>query len=124
LRTNRPDGLTVIIIFFFTTAALSLLGGLYGFVFGQRDAGFLGQVCGVVQWLSPPIALAMLASSGLVYTLLAIATGVGLLVYHPWGRWGAIALAVLTLFSFPIGTVIGVAIIVYLMHPKIRASFK
>lgn len=120
---KRPDGLTVIIIYFFTTAALTLLGVLYGFLFGVKDAGLLERTCSVVRWLSLPIALATLASSGLIYSFVATAVGVGLLVYHPWARWGAIAVAALTLFNFPIGTIIGAAIIVYLFHPKVRALF-
>lgn len=120
---KRPDGLVVIIIYFFTTAALTLLGVLYGFLFGVRDMGLLAQACGVFRWFSLPLALATLVGSGLLYSFVATATGVGLLVYHPLARWAAIVMAVFTLFNFPIGTVIGAAIIVYLFHPKVRALF-
>jgi hypothetical protein len=121
---KRPDGLKVIIIYFFVTAGLALLGAFYSFLFGVKEAGLLARLCGMLRWLSPPIALATLVSSGLLYALVATAVGLGLLAYHPWGRWGAIVLAALTLFNFPLGTVIGVAIIIYLLQPRVRALFK
>jgi len=119
-----PDGLKVIIIYFFVTAALALFGAFYSFLFGVKEASALARVCSVLRWLSPPIALATLVRSGLLYSFVATAVGLGLLVYQRWARWGAILLAALTLFSFPIGTVIGAAIIVYLLQPRLSRMFK
>ncbi|HVB65098.1 MAG TPA: hypothetical protein VNE17_10230 [Nitrolancea sp.] len=49
--------------------------------------------------------------------------GIGLLLGKGWARVGAIALAILALFGFPIWTVIGILIIVYLLGEEGRSVF-
>jgi len=49
--------------------------------------------------------------------------GIGLLLHKGWARVGAIALAILALFGFPIWTVIGILIIVYLLSEEGRTVF-
>ena len=120
---KRPDGLKVIIIYFFVTAGLAFLGAFYGFLFAVKEPGLLGRLCGLLRWFSPPIALMTLVSSGLLYSFVATGVALGLLAYQPWARWGGMVLAGLTLINFPIGTAIGTAIIIYLLRPGIRRLF-
>jgi hypothetical protein len=58
------------------------------------------------------------------YISIAIAGGVGLLKGREWGRVLSIAHAALSLVSFPIGTVIGVIIIMYLTKSEVTGYFQ
>ena len=51
-------------------------------------------------------------------------TGIGLLQGKEWARILAIIHAVLNVLNVPIGTVIGVLVLVYLTRPEIAAYFK
>ena len=121
---KRPDGVTVIAIYFLVTGALSVLGALFGLAFGVQQAGLLERTCGMVRFLSLPFALAALVGSGLLYGIAALAVGWGLLQLHTWARWFAIALGALTLLNFPIGTIIGALIIFYLLQRKVAVLFE
>ena len=120
---KRPDGITLIIIYFLATGVLSLIGVLFGLAFGTRDAGLFRQLCGLFRFLSLPFALAVLGGSGLLYGVLALATGWGLLNYYGWARWIAIVLAALGMLNFPLGTAIGAAMLWYLFQRKVAALF-
>ncbi len=50
----------------------------------------------------------------LVFGAIAYATAKGIENQRPWAKWVGIALGILELLNFPIGTVIGIAILVYL----------
>src|SRR5262249_53347592 len=56
-----------------------------------------------VSWITGVLGLGALCLAGL-----SIAAGVGLMQYQSWARAFAIIVAVLSLFHFPIGTVIGI----------------
>ncbi len=58
------------------------------------------------------------------WVALHAAVGWGIWTLRPWGRWGAIVLAVLDLWNVPIGTVIGTLILWYLFGPEGRAVFE
>ena len=121
---KRPEGITLIAIYFLVTGGLTLLGALFGVVFGDRGPCFLQNVCGIAQLLSLPFAFAALVSSGLLYGLVALGTAWGLLAMYGWARWSAIVLAALTLLSFPIGTVIGALVIWYLLRRDVVRLFE
>jgi hypothetical protein len=57
----------------------------------------------------------------LVFGAVAYATGKGIENQRPWAKWVGIVLGFLELLNFPIGTVIGIAILVYL-NRAIRAK--
>lgn len=42
------------------------------------------------------------------FSAAALAAGMGLLDYRPWGRWLALGVCVLALFRFPLGTAVGI----------------
>ncbi len=121
---KRTDGVKVIAIYYFVTGGLSLIGALFGLAFGLHDTGLLERTCGVVRFLSLPFALASLVGSGLLYGIVALAVGGGLLQYYSWARWLATVLAALTLLDFPIGTIAGALIIWYLLRRKVAVLFE
>jgi len=55
--------------------------------------------------------------------VLAVITGWGLLGLKGCARWRAIVLAALSVVAFPVGTVIGVLIIWYLLQEEVREAF-
>jgi len=63
--------------------------------------------------------LVLLCGSGV-----AVAGGIGLLLAKGWGRILSIINAVLNLLAVPIGTVIGILVLIYLMRPEIREYFE
>ena len=57
------------------------------------------------------------------YFILALMGGIGLLRGKEWGRILSIVHAALSLFWVPIGTVIGILILIYLVKPEVRDYF-
>jgi len=78
---------------------------------------------------APPAAIG-LAAVGLIagvtmtFTLLFLAVGYGLWTLRQWGKIAAMALAVLSLPAFPVGTVIGGLILWRLLDPAVAARFE
>ena len=118
---KRPDGVTAIAVWYFVDAffilmiACTLIALPFSGVFddigdstGEFWANF-GVTCGVVFVLLSAIA--------------ALLAGLGLLRMKQWARWLAFILAILGLFAFPIGTVIGALIIWYLLKDDVREAF-
>jgi hypothetical protein len=60
----------------------------------------------------------------LVFAGVAYVTGKGVDEGKPWAKWAGIALGVLELLNFPIGTVVGIAILVYLNRANKAGLFK
>ncbi|MFQ5855706.1 MAG: hypothetical protein ACE5LU_08710 [Anaerolineae bacterium] len=116
---KRPDGVTLISVYYWFLTAMFTLG-ICGVFFGMfssiagGERGVVGAVIGLV--------------FGLFFTVAAaVATawvGWGLWNLKSWSRMAAIVLAILQLFGFPIGTVIGALIIWYLWKdPDALAAF-
>ena len=118
---KRPDLLILIIIWEFISAFFAFIGlsaiGVFAFphvIDEALDPALLGAVFGL------SIAVLIL----LCYIGSAIAAGIGLLKGKEWGRILGISHAALSLFAFPIGTVIGILSIIYLMTPEVSAYTK
>lgn len=119
---QRPDSLILIAVYELIMAAMLLIVScvvlpiaLLLTPFGSGGIGdFLARffVVGLVLAATFGIGIA----SGIV--------GFGLLLRKEWARVGAIALAIPALLGFPIWTVIGVLIIVYLLGQEGRAAFR
>lgn len=119
---KRPDGVTAIAVWYFVDAAFLLLGactiiavlfGVLSAIGNDQTAAFwtsFGMLCGVVFTIVTGIALFI--------------SGWGLLQMKSWARWLAIILAILSLFAFPIGTIIGIVIIWYLLKDDIKEAFE
>lgn len=119
---KRPDGVTAIAVWYFVDAFLMLMGACtllaipasgvlsdIGDPIGEFWAVF-SLTCGVIFILISGIALVL--------------AGWGLLRMKQWARWLAFVLAIISLFAFPIGTVIGALIIWYLLKDDVREAFE
>ena len=119
---KRPDGVTVIAVWYFVEAFFLLVGvcsllaipvsGVFADI-GDPTGEFwavFGITCGVIWLLISGIALVL--------------AGWGLLRMKQWARWLAFVLAIFGLFAFPIGTVIGAVIIWYLLKGDVREAFE
>jgi hypothetical protein len=119
---KRPDGVTAIAVWYFIDAVFLFLGaciiiavlvGVLAAIGNDPTAQFwtsFGMLSGVVFSAAGGIAL--------------VIAGWGLLEMKSWARWLALILAIFSLFAFPIGTIIGVVIIWYLLKDEIRQAFE
>ena len=126
---KKPDLLVLVAIWQFVNAFLLLIGiaaiavfafpgalGYYGFAGGMNYHGITD--VGAIFGLS--IAIFFL----IAFIGLSVAGGIGLLMGKGWGRIIGIINAVLNLLNFPIGTVIGVLVLIYLTKPDVREYFE
>jgi MFS family permease len=113
-RSVRPDKVTVIAVWFSINAAVSLfLVAALLFVFPAHD---------------PERGMLIFARffGGFLFGgfgVLNIAVVVGLLRLREWGRWLAIALAILGLILIPVHTIVGALIIWYLLSDEAKHAF-
>ncbi|MCB0065281.1 MAG: hypothetical protein KDE19_24320 [Caldilineaceae bacterium] len=119
---KRSDGLTLTAGYHFVVAALFLLGTIVMMI----PTGILG-IVSVVE--DPDAMIAMfivgfIAIVTLVLCLVYLTVGYGLWTLKPWARVAALALAVVSLFGVPIGTVTGGLTLWYLMQPEVAAKFE
>ena len=113
---RRPDGITLISIYywFVTAVAALLICPAFFWVFADGH-GIMGLFFGLVVWPFFMIAAAVASA----------AVGWGLWNLKSWAGMAAIVLAILQLFFFPIGTVIGALIIWYLWQdPDALSAFR
>ena len=119
---SRDDGIKLIAIYHFVIAGLILLGTLF-----ILAIPLFAVVASPADPRGAFVALLVMGSIFLVLVLLAIlyiATGVGLWRRQEWARWVTIVLAVLGLFNVPIGTVIGLFILWFLLRDDVQAEFR
>lgn len=121
-KNQRPDGVTLISIYYFMAALLFLFGtlimalptGILGIVGMTEDPGaFIGM-----------FAVGLVAMAAMALCLLHLIVGYGLWTMRPWSRMAAMALAVVGLFAAPIGTIVGALIIWYLIKPDVVQLFE
>ena len=115
-------------------AALAWLGTLLLILgaFAAFAIGALGGAGALAGLSSEEVAAAGLFASlgpalGVLLLLLAVAyavVGFGLWTFKPWARIAAIVISVLSLFSFPFGTVVGaVGIWLFGFEPTVKSLF-
>jgi hypothetical protein len=118
---TRPEGIVMVAIYHF-------LLGLPGLISGLIIATI--PVIAVIRNVADPAALtialiglgvAVLLTGGL--GLIMLITGNGLLRMRNWARWLAIAFACLSLVFYPMGTITGALILVYLLSERVRKAF-
>jgi hypothetical protein len=120
--SKRTDGITLISIYHFAVAGFFMLGSLalaiptlvMGFVVVLEDSGAL----------IPMAALGFVGVVVLLLCLLHLVVGYGLWKMRGWARTAALALAIVSLFGFPIFTVIGALTLWYLLKPEIAQRFE
>ena len=110
---KRPDLLVLIAIWEFLVSAGCLIGIAAISVFAFPTVWDIGGVFG--------LTIAVVALAGVLGV--GVAGGVGLLLGKEWGRILSIVHSALSLFNIPIGTVIGVLAIIYLVRPDVREYF-
>ncbi len=118
---RRTDLLLLIAIWEFVTAFGAIIGisAIAVLIFPEVIDPFIGPaIPGVIFGLS--VASLVL----LCYIGLAIAGGIGILQSKDWGRILSIIHSTLSLFFFPIGTMIGISIIIFLTHPELTKYVK
>ncbi len=121
-RRKRADYVTLIAIYQFVSGALWLIGALAIVVLAA-----LPVVLAVDDPVGLGVTLAVLCFGMIVSGAFGIArlvVGFGLLRMQSWARWAAVVLAALGLGGFPIGTAIGVLILIYLLGDEGRAAFE
>jgi len=118
---KRPDLLLLVAIWAFLSAFLYLIGIVAIAIFSFPEAlGFVHGPANVGSIVGQSIAIfVLLCCSGL-----SLAGGIGILMAKSWGRIISIIVAVLSLFWFPVGTVIGVLVLIYLTRSEVREYFE
>ncbi len=118
---KRPDLLLLIAIWEFMTAFGAVIGisAIAVFAFPEAIDPFIGPaIPGAIFGLS--IAVLVL----LCYIGIAIGGGTGILQGKEWGRVLSIVHSALSLFCFPVGTVIGILSIIYLTRSEVTDYIK
>ena len=109
---RRPLGVTLL-------AVLDLIGGAF---LGLAGLGFLATSSGTAQ-PEGVIALQVMGAITVVFSLLYVAAGIGLLGLKPWGRIAQMILAGIGLLVFPLGTIVSILILYYLTRPGVKLLF-
>jgi hypothetical protein len=118
---KRPDLLLLVAIWQFLSAFLLLIGIVAISVFSLPEAlGFGWEPANVGSIVGQSIAIFIL----LCLIGLSLAGGIGILQAKSWGRIISIINAVFSLFNIPIGTAIGILVLIYLAKPEVRAYFE
>ena len=113
---KRPDLIILIAIWQFLNALFCAIGIAAIALFAFPSAGPVDT--GTVFGLS--IGIFFLAC----FIGLSIAGGIGLLIEKNWGRIVSIVNAALNLLNIPIGTVIGILVLIYLTRAEVREYFE
>jgi hypothetical protein len=115
LSSDAPQGVKISGYIFIGLAALNLLafcgvGVFLGIAASGGDDENL-------------ITLGVALCLTLIFTALYVAVGYGLLKLQSWSRIAAIVLAILSLCSFPIGTILGGAVLYFMFQPEAQEAF-
>lgn len=119
---RRDDSITFIALYHFLVGLLFLAGTVI--------LAIPTVILAIVAVTEAPPAAIGLAAVGLVgavtmtFTLLFLAVGYGLWTLRQWARVAALALAVLALPAFPVGTIAGGLILWRLLDPAVAARFE
>lgn len=132
MTSNKPAGITVISIYYFLKSALAALGLVSILII----LTLLPASPILKKFMSESIsAAAAMTIAGLVaiivgivllfFVLLYLVVAIGLLRLKKWARIMAIVLSAFEIYIiFPIGTIIGIMIIWYLLKDEIVGVFK
>jgi hypothetical protein len=122
LRKDRDDGITLLALYNFVLAGAFLLGT----VFVALPTGITA-IVGIVQdpgALIATLILGIIAFVLMTFCILFLIVAYGLWTMRQWARVAAIALAMLSLFAVPLGTIIGGVTIWYLIKPDVSEQFR
>ncbi len=108
-KISRPTGVTILAVLAIIDSILILLVGLF-------FAGFFA-------FFLPGLGALILVFSFVVF-LLEFVAAICLFTGRNWARILAMVVAVLELFSFPVGTIFAIVGLYYLTRPRVVAYFK
>jgi len=124
---ERPTGVTIVGILLILFGLLALLGGVMLMFVGTAMPGIAlipegtegaEEAAGMFTAIMGAMGVVMI-----VFGLLELLTGIFVLKGAGWARWIAIILGVLSLLSIPIGTIIGIVTIYFLLIDKKGKAF-
>ncbi len=121
LRKDRDDGITLLSLYHFVLAGAFLLGT----VFVALPAGITA-IVGIFEdpgALIATLILGIIAFVLMTFCILFLVVAYGLWTMRQWARVAAIALAMVSLFAVPLGTIIGGVTIWYLIKPEVAEQF-
>jgi hypothetical protein len=116
---KRPDLLILVAIWEFLTALGAFIGIGAICVFAFPSVGMMWGAPRVGGLFGLSIAVLVL----LCYIGISVAGGIGLLTRKDWGRILSIVQAALSLLWIPIGTIIGILVLIYLTGSEVRQYF-
>ena len=123
---TRPEGITLLAALFWILAILALVAGI--FMVGTKDAiiDIMEDEPDITEGIIDLVDSLLLGVGiiAFVFAIFYIITGWGLWTMKSWARIVAMILAVISLLSFPIGTIIGIIVLWYLFKPEIKAAFQ
>jgi hypothetical protein len=117
---KKPDLLVLVAAWDFIAAfwAIMCIAAIALFALPEVMAPYFGRaLLGMIFGLSLGMLILLAALS------IALTAGIGVLRGKEWGRLLSIINAALSLFWFPVGTVIGLLVIVYLAREEVRQYF-
>lgn len=118
---QRPDGLTIISIWFYLSGGFFLL--VTAIVAFLTLAFGVGAVADDLGMLIPTTMFGIITLAFMAISILNLVVGYGLWILKPWARIGAIALAIVGLIFMPVGTIAGALTLWYLLKPEVAAAF-
>jgi hypothetical protein len=123
---NRPEGITLLAALFWILAILALVGSLFIVVTKDAIIEFIEDQPEVTEEIVDLVDSVLMGTGIIIFVLalLYIITGWGLWTLKSWARIVALILAVISLLSFPIGTIIGIVVLWYLFKPEIKKAFQ
>ena len=111
---KRPTGITVLTALFGISGLLNLLAGAAMILMGTTIPG-----------MKPIMAATVVGGIIAFFGVLDLIVAYGTWEMYKWARTLGIILGVLSLISFPVGTIIGLVILYYLtLHDETVAVFK
>jgi len=118
---KKPDLLILVVVWEFLSAFIALIGLVAVAVIAFPDSAISMYGSAI------PAAFFALSIGVLIlitYIIIAITAAAGIIQNREWGRIMGIVHGALSVFAPPVGTVVGILIIVYLLRPDIEEFFK
>ena len=117
---KKPDLLILVAIWEFISAFFVLIGMAAMVVFAYPAVINLERMAKLGAMFGLTVGMLVLV----IVLVISIAGGIGLLAGKEWGRVISLIRAGFSLLSIPVGTIIGILVILYLMKPEVRDYFQ
>jgi hypothetical protein len=117
---KKPDLLILVAIWEFFTAFWAMIGMAAIAIFAYPAVLELDRMEKLGAMFGLTIGMLVL----FIALVVGIAGGIGLIMGKEWGRVLSLIRAALSLLSVPIGTIIGILVILYLIKPEVKEYFQ